>query len=381
MSYIIISNIGLAIMILIVYLRYTHFRLSYKKELEQQKKIFDQRITELKNAEVIVDTDSLKAEAEKFETLSKQYQELEKQKESEVKLRINAEKQIEITVKKMQDLQSRIEDWSIIQDALLNDTRDTIVKIGNDLFKKLNDSYKQESLTNRNIISRIGKTVDEQKEFIGNEVIGKFLELKNIITSQSTTSNNLQSSPDKSIDQANDKNSSASQNISNSTTKNVAIIDQNTKKLLDDILETMKAAGRLSNKDFFLPSNLDEQRAKFLLCELTYISGDHCYLFDFKSIKFFTEYFVNSANDLDLAKKILKDKLQKYINYLGNPKYLEAILKVMTSLKIIKEKKSIIFAVSSKKEIALVKDLGLDDQLKQFNIEIMDFDLIVNVII
>ena len=51
MSYIIVSNIGMAVMMLLIYFRYTHFRLKSKKEVEQVKKTFELQIAELKKAE------------------------------------------------------------------------------------------------------------------------------------------------------------------------------------------------------------------------------------------------------------------------------------------------------------------------------------------
>ena len=38
----------------------------------------------------------------------------------------------------------------------------------------------------------------------------------------------------------------------------------------EEIIETMKAAGRLANKDYFTVANFDEQRGKLLLCELVF---------------------------------------------------------------------------------------------------------------
>ena len=47
MSYIIVSNIVMAVMMLLIYFRYTHFRLKSKKEVEQVKKTFELQIAEL----------------------------------------------------------------------------------------------------------------------------------------------------------------------------------------------------------------------------------------------------------------------------------------------------------------------------------------------
>lgn len=375
---------------LIVFLRYSHFRLNYKKELEKQKKIYDQQISELKKTEVVVDTESLKAEIQKNENLVREMQEIERQRDSESKLRISAEKQIEVTNKKMQELQKRIEDWSIIQDSILNDTRDTMVKIGNDLFKKLNDSYKQESLTNRNLIGRVSKTQDEQKEFLGKfaqnftQQISGFQQklstvaLANFSSNVATSANAVNNIPNPAQPSQNSSSSAPTQNNSPKTDN---LGDPKIKKLLEDIVETMNAAGRLSNKDYFLASNFDEQRAKMMLCELVFAGADRCYVMDFKAIKIFSEYEKLLPTNQQQAQDFLKDKFIKYLAYLSNPKYIESITKVLQSSKVAKEKNAIILALSSKKEIGVIKDLGIYDQVKKFNIEVMDFDLIVNVVI
>jgi adenine-specific DNA methylase len=77
----------------------------------------------------------------------------------------------------------------------------------------------------------------------------------------------------------------------------------------------------------------------------------------------------------------IKEKLEKYLSYLSNPKYLETISKVLGSVKIIKPKNNIVLALPSKKQINVIKDLQFFDRAKKLNIEIMDFDLIVNIVI
>jgi hypothetical protein len=64
----------------------------------------------------------------------------------------------------MLELEQRIEDWSVIQDAIMCDTRDYMIKIGNDLFKKLNEIYKKEVEANRKLIGNIEQKINEIKE-------------------------------------------------------------------------------------------------------------------------------------------------------------------------------------------------------------------------
>ena len=359
MSYIIISNIGMAVIMLLIYFRYTHFRLKSKKEVEQVKKNLELQIAELKKAENNVDTESLKAEAQKVESLQNQIKELERQCDSEVKLRNNAEKQIDVTNKKMQELEKRIEDWSVVQDAIMSDSRDSIIKIGNDLFKKLNDSYKQEVETNRNLIGRVIKAIEEQKGIISNIALNN--SQNNVISKNSNVSSN-------------------NQQLSTNNPKTTSS-DPDTKKLLDEIIETMKAAGKLANKDYFTLANFDEQKGKLFLCELVFVDQDCLYIIDFKAVRYFSEYEkLLSTNQIE-AQNFLKEKLEKYLAYLSNPKYVETILKVLGSVKISRSKTNIVLALPSKKQITITKDLQYFDNAKKMNIEIMDFDLIVNIVI
>ena len=74
------------------------------------------------------------------------------------------------------------------------------------------------------------------------------------------------------------------------SSNNQILDDTASKKLLEEIIETMKASGRLANKDYFTSSNLDLQRAKLMLCELLFVDENAIYIIDFKGIKYFNEY-------------------------------------------------------------------------------------------
>jgi hypothetical protein len=380
MSYIIISNVGMAVMMLLIYLRQTHIRLRSKKEIQKIKQVYENQISELKKAENTFDAEGLKIQAMKVEGLESQIIDLKRDRDSEEKLRINAEKQIEIANKKMQELEKRIEDWSVVQDAIMNDSRESFVKVGNDLFKKLNDSYKQEVETNRNLIGRIAKLVEEQKNLITNMAITNaqnFLnpsvngnDNKKIIDDYGSNQNNFQNNFQNNL--INQQSYSSNNQIPDDTAS---------KKLLEEIIETMKASGKLANKDYFTASNLDLQRAKLMLCELLFVDENAIYIIDFKGIKYINEYEKLSISNEIQAQNFLKEKLEKYLGYLSNPKYLESISRIFESLRIPKKRISIILALSSKKQLAILKDLQYFEKAKKLNIEVMDFDLIVNIVI
>ena len=376
MSYIIISNVGMAVMMLLIYLRQTHIRLRSKKEIQKIKQVYENQISELKKAENSFDAEGLKIQAMKVDSLENQIIDLKRDRDSEEKLRINAEKQIEIANKKMQELEKRIEDWSVVQDAIMSDSRESFVKVGNDLFKKLNDSYKQEVETNRNLIGRIAKLVEEQKNLITNMAITN---AQNFLNPSVNGNDNKKIIDDQGSNQNNFQNNLTAQPSYSSN--NQIPDDTASKKLLEEIIETMKASGRLANKDYFTSSNLDLQRAKLMLCELLFVDENAIYVVDFKGIKYFNEYEKLSISSEIQAQNFLKEKLEKYLGYLSNPKYLESISRIFESLKIPKKRISIILALPSKKQLAILKDLQYFEKAKKLNIEVMDFDLIVNIVI
>lgn len=376
MSYIIISNVGMAVMMLLIYLRQTHIRLKSKKEIQKIKQVYENQISELKKAENSFDAEGLKIQAMKVDGLENQIIDLKRDRDSEEKLRINAEKQIEIANKKMQELEKRIEDWSVVQDAIMSDSRESFVKVGNDLFKKLNDSYKQEVETNRNLIGRIAKLVEEQKNLITNMAITN---AQNFLNPSVNGNDNKKIIDDQGSNQNNFQNNLTAQPSYSSN--NQIPDDTASKKLLEEIIETMKASGRLANKDYFTSSNLDLQRAKLMLCELLFVDENAIYIIDFKGIKYFNEYEKLSISSDIQAQNFLKEKLEKYLGYLSNPKYLESISRIFESLRIPKKRISIILALPSKKQLAILKDLQYFEKAKKLNIEVMDFDLIVNIVI
>ena len=276
----------------------------------------------------------------------------------------------------MQELEKRIEDWSVVQDAIMSDSRESFVKVGNDLFKKLNDSYKQEVETNRNLIGRIAKLVEEQKNLITNMAITN---AQNFLNPSVNGNDNKKIIDDQGSNQNNFQNNLTAQPSYSSN--NQILDDTASKKLLEEIIETMKASGRLANKDYFTSSNLDLQRAKLMLCELLFVDENAIYIIDFKGIKYFNEYEKLSISSDIQAQNFLKEKLEKYLGYLSNPKYLESISRIFESLRIPKKRISIILALPSKKQLAILKDLQYFEKAKKLNIEVMDFDLIVNIVI
>jgi hypothetical protein len=344
MIYIIISNVGLAIMMLIVYARYSKFRLSSASEIKELRNRIDVTVEERKIIEekLLVET---KTDTQKIEVLLREIDELRKDKESEVRLRLEAEKQIELALQKTEEIQKRMSDWRVVQDAVMKDSKEAIIKVGNDLYKKLNESYKNEVETNKNLLGRVSKNITD------------FFE-KAVVEKPKTPA---KAAPVK-----------AAPPITHAH-ENVA------KKLISDLVETMKASGQMANKEYFLPANFDEQKAKLLFCEVAFINLDKLHILDFKACQYLEEYRHNS--DKTAAAQILKQRLDKYLAYLGNPKYRESILKVLSSTKAKFDKSEIIIVLPSKDDLRTVKEIHYYDKARKIVADVMDADEINNLIL
>lgn len=348
MIYIIASNIGLALMMIIIYVRYSHFRISSIAEIRDLRKKLDKEVEFRKGVESNLES-TTKGANQKTESLLREVGGLRKEKESEVKLRLEAEKQIELALQKTSEVQKRMKDWSIVQDAVMKDYKESIVKLGNELFKKMNDSYKVEVETNRNLIGRISQTVAELME-------------KNFSTAK------------KSTPKAQEEQYVLDQEVERSENDIV-------KTLVADLHKTMKANGHFVNKDYFLPSNFDKTKAKLLLCEIAYVAEERLYIIDFKACRYLAEYKNLKATNKVEADAALKQKLDKYVAYLSNKKYRDSILKVLATTTAKFSGEIMIVGLSSQEDVKIMKEFRYYEQLRKLDFEVMDFDEINNLVL
>jgi hypothetical protein len=343
MIYIIISNVGLALMMIVVYFRYSRYRKTSGDEMKQLRQKIEVKMDEIRGLEERLFTAS-RDDKQKIETLLREIDELRRDKERELKIRMEAEKQIDLALQKTSEIEKRVQDWRVIQDAVMKDSKDAIMKVGNDLYKKLSDNYKIEVETNKNLIGKVSKNITALFDKFASEKKGGISEGKTSFSGESPAS------------------------------------DAVLKKLVADLVTTMKASGHLANKDYFLPANFDEQRAKALLCEVAFVSSGKLYLIDFKSCRYLEEYKARSTNK-EVAEVVLKQKLDKYIAYLNNLKYRESIMKVMSSTKAKFSKSSIIFAVGSNEDLQILKEIRYYEKVRRFELEVMDFDGVSDIVI
>lgn len=331
-------------MMILLYYRYSEFRINSVNEAKKVSEKYEEQLNVLRIANDKVIKDS-KESNDKLQSLLSEINNLRKEKENEAKLRLNAEKQIELTMQKAEEVDKRINDWHEMQEAVMKDCMDSIFKVGNDLYKKLNESYKVETETSKNIIGKFSKNISDLFE--------KF------------------SKPNAFEDKPHDKIKEAAE------VKTAASV----KDAVSNIVDTMKSSGLLVGRDYFLPQNFDPKIAQLMLCELVFFKGHHLYFIDFKGLRYFEEYEALKGKNKDVALENLKQRLDKYFVYLSNPKYSESILKVLAARKIKFDKISIVSFVSSPNEIAVLKESGYNQKAQDLKVEIVDSNEINNIIL
>ena len=351
MIYIIASNVGLSLMMIIVYGRYSRLKITSSKEVGELRK----KIDKIAEEEQVVENKFLqltKDDGIKVEGLLREIYELRKDKEVDIKLKLELQKQLEIALQKVEDTQKRMEDWKMIQDGVMKDSKEAILRVGNDLYKKLSESHKLEAETNKNMIGRVIKSFSENIEKL--------------------TSKSPKNDPEKEF--------AASENhaIKIELPAAKSNVEDPAKKILLDLVMTMKASGHMVNRDYFVPTNFDEEKARMLLCEMVFLHNNAIYIFDFKGCHYLAEYDHLKSENKAAAEEALKQKLDKYIDYLKNPKYRESILKVMSSTKAKFDKVIIVLAIPSKVELQIVKEIRYYEKAREAELEVFDIDVINN---
>lgn len=298
----------------------------YKKlELQYQSEINSLKSTKQQNSQpdnsVLTPTTLLEIEN------------LRKEKESELKLRLEAEKQVELALQKNDEMQKKIEDWKILQETSLKDATNTITKVGDDLYEKLAEHQKNET--------------DLMMEKMGEAI-------NNVNSHLEKINQQIQSASTKSVD------TPKIDNIPAKVENDTVITNQ---KLLEDIL---KSAHLQLNTDYFMKYNLPESAKKSVPCEaLIVLSPESAIIVDIKSSKFFAELALGMVQNIVDAKTAFKQKIDRYLAYLTNPKYQSNIVNYFSKNGIISPDIDhvIIMLVPTQSEIDEFHKLG-DNYLK-----------------
>jgi hypothetical protein len=339
MVYIIISNIGMAIMMLYVYFRYSHFRINSNKENKDLRAKLDAQTTELRSFDAKL-LSSIKGYQDRVEGLLIEVGKVRQEKEKEMELRSEFEKKYEILNQKNNDYESV---HSEITNAILNivnDTHETAKNLGKDLYEKISDTYKKEAKENQNLISKVNQNVAD--------FVTKFNSMQGQVIKE--------------------KEDYKFHELFQPANSEIA------KNLILEIANSIKNKGFLINKNFFMPENFDEQKSKLMLCEIAFVKNNTLFILDFKGTNYIFEYFANRAKNDKMAEENFNIKFKRYLMLLGNARYSELINRAINSENSDYNSHKIIVIVPTKNEIKLLKDLQYYEKMRQLNFDICDIE-------
>lgn len=274
---------------------------------------------------------------------------LRKEKDQELAFRLEAEKQIDLALNKTTEVQKRIEDWRLLQEANLQDAYDSMMQVGEDLYSRLIESYRAEGEAIKNQIDNTAKNIYEH--------------LDKIINQGSHTNIN------------NDDNSVA-------IGVDLSGIDQYSRNLED----LLKSAQLQPNVSYFMQHSLPEEIKKSVLCEaLVVFSKDKIMIIDSKSLKFFLELASNRSKNIADADNVFVQKIERYLAYLTNPKYQSNIINYFAKNQIIvaDAKVDLVMLAPTEREVGEFKKLDQKYQqiLKDNNISLHSLRSLSNVVL
>jgi hypothetical protein len=340
-------------------------------------------------------------DGEKIEGLLKEINQLKQEKEKEYNLRISSEKKVQLAIKKIDEVENRMKDWKNIQEATIADSQNIILKVGEEIYEKINKSLENEVNINKSLFTKISENIsgafaknansktselekkqdnlpllenyssDKKKKDLNKEEEKENKENKAGKDNEKQDENILQSSEK--------KENSALENQENSSESNPQNCDQ-AQKLLSDFIDIAQICRYEVNKNIFYKSELDEKRAKLFLCEFALFKDEKIYIFDFKIGHYLAEYFGNLDSKTN-ANSTLKKRLEKYSSYINNPKYKLLILKVLKSLGVKSNDVIISVIIPKKSDNEILDNLDYKEFTNNENFQILDFDSATNLIL
>jgi hypothetical protein len=148
--------------------------------------------------------------------------------------------------------------------------------------------------------------------------------------------------------------------------------------LVASLIEAMNKNKFVEGKNYFLPSTFKDQ-PKSMLCELAFIDENQLYILDFKSHSYFSEY--SATTDKKAALEVLKQRLDKYFNYLGNQKYYDSISNLLLKTYPSLENGYVIMVAPNQNDVELIKKLNYDKKASNMAIDIAFLDEIKNLVL
>ncbi len=339
MSFIILGYIPLVVACAIFYIRLNSYQQAAENEIVELKTKLDDTLGKYATLQSQIIKDS-KVDSGKIEFLLVEIEGLRKEKEEEVRLRLEAEKQIENALQKAGEIEKRMSDWKSLQDAIARDYKDEVARMNNELFKKVQEVYKMESESNKNFISAALRNIGD---YLG-------------------SSNELQADDIKAF-------------VDHDTGSTL------TKHLLDELAQILQENGHTGGKDYFLPMHLAPQKSKLMLCEMFFVINQRLYIIDLKGYHYFEDYLQQKSRNNAEATQNLKSKLNYYIPYIGNLKYQESILKLVNNLHVKFKQVSVVFVVLEAAHIEIIEEMGYAPMIGEHNnLEVLTIDQISHLI-
>lgn len=409
MIFIIASNIGLALMTILVYMRYSQFRVSFGNKIRELQKTLKKEREE--KAEILGKLElDYKKENEQVKSLLREVEQARKERQDEIKMRLEAEKEIEMSKEKIIQVQKRVEDWKVLQEGAINDSKDMIIKFGQDLINSVRKGQQEEELKTRQLLEKSAKFMEENVSNLHEEIGGvnskvsdfkkrlsdMFAKQQEMIASIPTTP--VQVAPVAPVQTATQASPAPAQAATQAAPAPVTTepasaadvdveIDENEKvetpktvqmdevaqKAMKDVVSLAEASGLTHMKDYIVASELDEKKAKYMLCDLFLLVDGTAYFVDFKADRYFADHDkLIKEKDEKVALEVLQKKLDKYLAYISNPKYSSLINKLIAALKITSNEFKVVFAVRGYDDMALLNKIGYSQKIEKAGIELMD---------
>ncbi len=373
MIYIIISNIGLALITIVMYIRYSHFRISSSLKIRELDKALKAKKEEKKALEESLRAE-LKVENDQVKSLLREIEQSRKERQEEIKLRLTAEKQIEIANQKIVEVQNRVKDWQVIQNDTLKNSKEAIFKFGEEMLQKLSSTHKRENDEHRHFIEQ--NMQDLHKDIVG--VQSKVEEFREKIAEIKIPTIPQIQNMEMAKNSFGEVEKTQTEQLPKSSTMQ---LDEVAKKSLEDVVSLIEVSGLKHFKDYLLSTKLDQNKAKYMLCDLVLIKEKIAYFVDFKADKYFKEYEKLSEDEKEKSLPAFKQKIDKYLNYISNPKYKALIEKLVKALKMDFTEIKIIFAVRNRDDLTVMKELKYLDKASKIQIEIFDVNNINDLVL
>lgn len=326
------------------------FKQSMRNQVEALEMQFQEEVNKRSDSENVFSS-TISKEQDEIKTLLEEIKILHSEKEEEMQLRLEAQSQIDLALQKTKDIQKRMEDWKIIQDAAVDDAREEISELGDQLADRLSEEFKKDTAKNKEIILNLQRNLSLMMVKFGLTPI-HFDEPQSFETAEKPT----------------EKRENKSEEIKKDNAKKELIAE---KQLKEEVKNLLEKNGFTYEQDFFLNVNIMEYKsaAKPVIIDCILVEDDEAAsAFSFKLAKYVEEY-KNSGEE-----KILEQKLDKLIIYLKNEKLTKAVLQwvknktqkeTMTTL-------NLITPVPSSKYTDILEDINYLEKFENENIEVLD---------